>query len=199
MADGGDDDRGSHAARRADGAEDANGIMAVVAQHGWTRANGRRDIFDRPFLADTGFVWNQTSITLSRTVCRQGIQSQAAEAFLKASWAAASFGVRGPRLKPRQLQLAKPPANGAFRWFSRKPAASLSLDVLPAWVTDKPIEVWFQDDARVGQKGSIEEVWAPIGSGPPMVRDNRHDSVHIFGAICPRVNIIRSLSSMQDL
>jgi transposase len=41
------------------------------------------------------------------------------------------------------------------------------------------------DEARVGQKGSIETVWAPIGSRPPMVRDNRHDSVHIFGAICP--------------
>jgi len=61
----------------------------------------------------------------------------------------------------------------------------LSLAALPAWVSDKPIEVWFQDEARVGQKGSIEYVWAPIGSRPAMVRDNRHDSVHIFGAICP--------------
>jgi hypothetical protein len=32
---------------------------------------------------------------------------------------------------------------------------------------------------------SLEYVWAPIGSPPPMVRDNRHDSVHLFGAICP--------------
>src|SRR5450432_1030000 len=48
-----------------------------------------------------------------------------------------------------------------------------------------PIEVWFQDEARVGQKGSLEYIWAPIGSRPPMVRDNRHDSVHLFGAICP--------------
>ena len=47
------------------------------------------------------------------------------------------------------------------------------------------MEVWFQDEARVGQKGSIEYVWAMIGSRPPMVRDTRHDSVHIFGAICP--------------
>jgi hypothetical protein len=39
--------------------------------------------------------------------------------------------------------------------------------------------------ARVRQKGSIEYVWARIGSRPPMVRDNRHGSVHIFGAICP--------------
>lgn len=60
----------------------------------------------------------------------------------------------------------------------------MSLDVLPAWVSDKPIEVWFQDEARVGQKGSIEYVWAPVGSRPPMIRDNRNDSVYIFGAIC---------------
>jgi hypothetical protein len=45
--------------------------------------------------------------------------------------------------------------------------------------------VWFQDEARVGQKGSIEYIWAPIGARPPMVRDNRHGSAHIFGAICP--------------
>lgn len=46
--------------------------------------------------------------------------------------------------------------------------------------------MWFQDEARVGQKGGHAYVWAPIGSRPPMVRDNRHDSVHLFGAICPR-------------
>jgi len=57
--------------------------------------------------------------------------------------------------------------------------------VLPAAAAGKPIEVWFEDEARVGQKGSIAYVWAPIGSRPPMVRDNRHDSVHLFGAICP--------------
>ncbi len=56
---------------------------------------------------------------------------------------------------------------------------------MPASAADKEIEVWFQDEARVGQKGSLEYVWAPIGSRPPMVRDNRHGSVHIFGAICP--------------
>jgi DDE superfamily endonuclease len=48
----------------------------------------------------------------------------------------------------------------------------------------KPIELWFGDEARVGQKGTHAYVWAPVGSCPLMVRDNRHDSVHIFGAIC---------------
>ena len=56
-------------------------------------------------------------------------------------------------------------------------------------LTDKPatalVEVWFQDEARVGQKGSLAYIWAPVGSRPPMVRDNRHDTAYIFGAICP--------------
>ncbi len=37
----------------------------------------------------------------------------------------------------------------------------------------------------MGQKGSLSYTWAPIGSRPAMVRDNRHDSAYIFGAICP--------------
>jgi hypothetical protein len=31
----------------------------------------------------------------------------------------------------------------------------------------------------------IPDKRAPKGSRPPMVRDNRHDSAHLFGAICP--------------
>ena len=47
------------------------------------------------------------------------------------------------------------------------------------------IEIWFQDEARVGQKGTHATVWALVGSRPCMVRDNRHDSAYLFGAICP--------------
>ena len=46
-------------------------------------------------------------------------------------------------------------------------------------------EVSCKDEARIGQRGSLSYVWAPVGSCPPMVRDNRHDTVYIFGAICP--------------
>ncbi len=49
----------------------------------------------------------------------------------------------------------------------------------------KLIEVWFQDEARVGQKGTLSYVWALRGSRPAAVRDNRHDSVYLFGAVCP--------------
>ena len=56
---------------------------------------------------------------------------------------------------------------------------------VPAVAADKPIEIWFQDEARVGQKGTLEYVWAPVGSRPAAVRDNRHDSAYLFGAVCP--------------
>jgi hypothetical protein len=49
----------------------------------------------------------------------------------------------------------------------------------------KKIEIWFQDEARVGQQGTLSYLWAPRGSRPAAVRDNRHDSAYIFGAICP--------------
>jgi len=55
---------------------------------------------------------------------------------------------------------------------------------LPASITGKPIEIWFQDEARVGQQGTLEYIWAPIGVRPLVVRDNRHDSVYLFGALC---------------
>jgi len=49
----------------------------------------------------------------------------------------------------------------------------------------RPVEIWFQDEARIGQQGTHAYIWAPVGARPLMVRDNRHDSAYIFGAICP--------------
>ena len=37
----------------------------------------------------------------------------------------------------------------------------------------------------MGQKGESAYIWAPVGSRPLMVRDNRYISTYIFGAICP--------------
>jgi hypothetical protein len=48
-----------------------------------------------------------------------------------------------------------------------------------------PMEIWFQDEARVGQQGTLSRVWAPIGSRPAMVRDHRRVSAYLYGAICP--------------
>jgi hypothetical protein len=87
------------------------------------------------------------------------------------------------RLQPRRYHPKKDAAaQAAFK--KTKSFPKLVAEALPASAAGKPIEVWFQDEARVGQKGSLEYIWAPVGSRPPMVRDNRHDSVYLFGAIC---------------
>ena len=53
------------------------------------------------------------------------------------------------------------------------------------WLAGQPVEIWFQDEARVGQKGGHAYIWAEKGWRPLMVRDNRYDSAYLLGAICP--------------
>ncbi|MDT8343542.1 MAG: IS630 family transposase [Thermohalobaculum sp.] len=48
-----------------------------------------------------------------------------------------------------------------------------------------PIEIWFQDEARVGQKNKITRRWARRGTRPRAPHDQRTKWAYIFGAICP--------------
>jgi len=50
---------------------------------------------------------------------------------------------------------------------------------------DTAIEIWFQDEARVGQKTKITRRWAKRGTRPVAPKDQRTRSVWIYGAICP--------------
>lgn len=58
-------------------------------------------------------------------------------------------------------------------------------EVLPERAKGKAIELWFQDEARVGQKGTLTRIWAKKGARPRMHRDQRYASAYIFGAVCP--------------
>ena len=57
---------------------------------------------------------------------------------------------------------------------------------LPDAVRDAktPIEVWHQDEARVGQQGTLTYIWAEKGSRPAALRDQRRQSAYLFGAVC---------------
>jgi hypothetical protein len=48
-----------------------------------------------------------------------------------------------------------------------------------------PIEVWFADEMRVGQKGTLTRVWAESGSRPRALRSDGYQSVYLFGAVGP--------------
>jgi DDE superfamily endonuclease len=47
------------------------------------------------------------------------------------------------------------------------------------------MELWCQDETRVGQKGRRTHSWAPTGSRPPVPLDTRYENAYIFGACCP--------------
>ena len=48
------------------------------------------------------------------------------------------------------------------------------------------LEVWFGDEARIGQKNKLTRRWAKRGTRPSAPRDQRTASTYIFGAICPK-------------
>ena len=47
------------------------------------------------------------------------------------------------------------------------------------------IEVWFQDEARVGQQGTLTRRWAPRGSRPRAIKQTQYEWVYLFGAVNP--------------
>jgi DDE superfamily endonuclease len=47
------------------------------------------------------------------------------------------------------------------------------------------LEIWFLDEARVGQTGRVCRRWFERGLRPRGVRDLRHEAVYLFGAVCP--------------
>lgn len=51
---------------------------------------------------------------------------------------------------------------------------------------DKRVLLYYQDQARFGQHGTITRVWVKAGSRPPAIRQTRYDYLYVFSAVCPR-------------
>ena len=56
---------------------------------------------------------------------------------------------------------------------------------LPEAARGKPLEVCWQDEARIGQQGTLTRVWAERSSRPCAPRDQRCLWAYLFGAVCP--------------
>src|SRR5690349_9078478 len=76
------------------------------------------------------------------------------------------------------------PGPGGHRDVQKNFASRLD-EIARADAAGKPIEIWFQDEARIGQKNKITRRWARRGSRPSAPRDLRTASAYLFGAICP--------------
>jgi transposase len=50
---------------------------------------------------------------------------------------------------------------------------------------DKQVEVWFQDEARIGQRGTLTSVWAERGSRPTAVKQTEYEWCYLFAAVNP--------------
>ena len=69
----------------------------------------------------------------------------------------------------------------AIEAFKKSLPARLDAIGRAAGVGTHGIEVWFADEARVGQKNKITR----RGTRPSAPQDQRTASTYIFGAICP--------------
>ena len=45
--------------------------------------------------------------------------------------------------------------------------------------------IWFQDEARVGQRGTVPRTWARKGTRARATCQQQFEYVYIFGALCP--------------
>jgi transposase len=79
---------------------------------------------------------------------------------------------------------AHPEKNDAAQAEFKKIASKLK-EILPASADLAKVDLWFQDESRVGQQGSISRVWHYRGERPRLVRQQQFEYSYIYGAICP--------------
>jgi transposase len=58
---------------------------------------------------------------------------------------------------------------------------------------DERVEVFFEDEARFGQQGTITRVWAPRGSRPRAVRQTQYTYLFVLVAVCASSGAVSAL------
>ena len=59
----------------------------------------------------------------------------------------------------------------SWSWNTRFDSQSSRM---PEHARGKPLELWRQDEARIGQQGTLTRVWTERGSRPVAPRDQRY-------------------------
>lgn len=57
-------------------------------------------------------------------------------------------------------------------------------NLLPKEVDRDKVEIWSEDESRVGQQGSLTRIWAQKGTRPRKVKQRQFISTYIYGAAC---------------
>ena len=61
----------------------------------------------------------------------------------------------------------------------------------------KRLRVYFQDESRFGQQGTITNVWAQRGSRPTAIRQTEYQYLWVLGTVCPETGHAEGLLSPQ--
>jgi len=72
-----------------------------------------------------------------------------------------------------------------LRGSGSKKGLAAALKEISRTHPDAEVQLWCQDEARVGQKGRGARVWYERGIRPSGIIDQRHASAWIFGAVRP--------------
>ena len=59
------------------------------------------------------------------------------------------------------------------------------LATIAAAHPDRRLRIYFEDESRFGQQGTITNVWARRGSRPTAVRQTEYQYLWVLGAVCP--------------
>ena len=62
--------------------------------------------------------------------------------------------------------------------------ADLVRSLVPKNICLKTVDIYQQDESRVGQQGSMTRIWAPKGTRPRKVKQKQFISSYIYGAAC---------------
>lgn len=60
--------------------------------------------------------------------------------------------------------------------------------MIPQGTKIENVDIWFQDEARIGQRGTLTRTWAKKGTRPRLTRQQQFEYAYIFGAVCPEQN-----------
>jgi hypothetical protein len=62
------------------------------------------------------------------------------------------------------------------------------IEALPAQISIDVVDIWFQDEARVGQRAAVTRTWAPKATRQRLIRQQQFEYAYIFRAVCPSID-----------
>lgn len=57
-------------------------------------------------------------------------------------------------------------------------------ELLPKNIDMSKVDIWSEDETRIGQQGSLSRIWAKRGTRPRKVKQQQFISTYIYGAAC---------------